>query len=187
MKPCLLILTSLLPVALQGPAFSAVDSSRAQTQAAPAYLTILSAEIAEVPPLDWGRVSGRQVTLRIRLAGPPDCGPSASSLAYGFLIDADKDSSTGAKDPALADLGVDARVAAQCDQSTRTFVSTLGRVVMSTDAITREATIEIVTTADRLPSVDFHWIAYATEAGVVLRLPEAPAHGAWATIERTIR
>jgi hypothetical protein len=152
-------------------------------QSEPPHLLILFANIAELPPIDSQDVANRQVVLRIQLAQTPSC---TSRTNYGFLIDADKSAATGATDPAFSNLGIDARISARCDPRTGSFVSSVGPVTITVDAVTGTALLEILTTVSRLPSVDFQWIAFAQEDTLFTRLPEDPNEpGAWATLEIT--
>lgn len=61
----------------------------------PPHLSILSATIEELPPIDPTNVASRKVRLRLELSGTPTCTSTSSFLAYGFLIDADKNTATG--------------------------------------------------------------------------------------------
>lgn len=160
----------------------------------PAHLDILSATIEELPLIDSEDVAGRQVILRIEVAGPPpSCQAQAEFLAYGFLIDADKNRQTGVSPRAFHPLGVDARITAECDPTLGTFVNPIAMVDITTDDTTNVTTIEIPLTVDLLPSVDFHWIAFAMQGSRLIRLPGQllsddgrPDHAAWATFEITL-
>ncbi len=157
--------------------FSALGTS-AQV---PSRLDILSATIEEQPPIDSGTVPNRVVLLRIELAGsvPSPCGPAFQE--YGFLIDRDRDPTTGITDPAFEDLGVDAKVAATCNIVSGVFEGPSGSTVTITGPTLN--VIEIRTTVQRLPSLEFSWVAFAQEESLFTRLPESPSHGGWATHE----
>ena len=158
-------------------------ASAAAAGQVPAYLDILSANIVELPPIDSASVPARAVLLSLTLAGAPSCTPSTGYLAYGFLIDADKDAGTGLGPGAFQPLGVDAQAVALCDQGTSTFRSLLGDVTLATDPMTGNTTLAIQSVVAKLPSLDLHWIAYAQEGSQFIRLPAAPGHSAWATHE----
>ena len=113
----------------------------------------------------------------------PSCGSADTGLTYGFLIDSDRDPTTGEKDVAFASLGVDARVSAECDPSTGTFFSPLGDVDVGFDPDEQSTRVDIVTTVQLLPSVDFYWIAFAYEEPMLIRVPEAPEIATWAISE----
>jgi hypothetical protein len=184
-KPRVLFVVSLSAAALIGVDRDAAAQPAVSPRARP-YLDIVAASVEEVPPIEWGRIAGRQVRLRIQAAGTPTCTSATASLEYGFLVDSDKSAVTGATNDAFADLGVDARVAARCDPRQGTFVSPIGTVTVSAPNAAGVTTIDLLTTAGRLPSVDFLWVAYAAEGGVLTRLPQAPGHNAWNTIERAL-
>ena len=143
----------------------------------PAHLDIRSAVIVELPPIDSSDVANRRVVLRIEVTGSPTCGAGVGFLAYGFLIDADKNASTGLRGAALENLGVDAEVSARCDPATGHFHSPVGTVVLGHGSA--GTLIEIATTVQFLPSIDFRWIAFAQESSRFFRLPREPGHGAW--------
>jgi hypothetical protein len=159
-------------------------------QSAPAYLDILSATIEEVPA-EWpggdpGDVVNREVRLIIEVDAAPSCTSGSPFLTFGFLVDADRDSTTGTTDPAFGDLGIDARLCADCDPATEAFVSPLGPVTVTTDPGSGATTIEVITTVGQLPSVDFDWIAIAQEQSTLVRLPALPETGHWTTLERSL-
>lgn len=163
----------LFSSALAGPASPAV----------PPELDILSANVEEAPPIDSTAVVDREVLFTIEVAGQPACGPSTGLLLYGFLIDRDKNPATGIRTPAFEDLGLDARIDARCDPATGQFVSPVGTVTTSIKPSGGGTVIEIHTTVAQLPSIDFHWFAYAENATTFTRLPHEPDHSAWATSE----
>jgi hypothetical protein len=158
----------------------AISALRAWSQAPP-HLDILSATVEEQPPIYAASAPSRTVVLRLELAGavPSPCGPDAQE--YGFLIDSDRDRLTGVTAAEFEDLGVDAKVAATCDPGSGLFVGPAGTTVSVTGPSSN--ILEIRTTVQRLPSLDLSWIAFAREGTLLLRLPEAPAHGGWATHE----
>jgi len=158
-------------------------TSAAAADQVPAYLDILSANIVELPPIDAASVPARAVRLSLELAGAPSCTPATGYLAYGFLIDADKNAATGLSPAAFQPLGVDAQAVALCDPGTSAFRSLLGDVTLATDPMTGATTLAIETVVAKLPSLDLHWIAYAQEVSRFIRLPAAPGHSAWATHE----
>jgi hypothetical protein len=164
----------LVSSALAGPASPAI----------PPELDILSASIAEVPPIDATAVADRQILLTVEVAGQPSCGPTTGLLIYGFLIDKDKNPATGVQPPAFTDIGVDARIDARCDPGTGQFVSPVGTVTTSIKP-SGGTLIQILTTAGKLPSIDFHWFAFAENATTFTRLPHEPGHEVWATSEMT--
>ena len=166
-----ILATALLAILVTVRAFAQVPPQR----------DILSATIEEVPPIDGSNVPGRQVILRIEMAGalPNPCGPSFQ--AYGFLIDADMNMATGLTDPAFAGLGVDARISAGCNTGTGTFEGPQGSTVRIAGPSAN--IIEILTTVNRLPSLRFNWVAFAQDGIVLTRLPKEPDHGAWGTTE----
>jgi hypothetical protein len=124
--------------------------------------------------------------LRITLASTPVCTAATGFLVYGFLIDADRDASTGLTGAPFADLGADARVSARCDPATGAFSSGVGPVTVTTDPASGDGILEIVTTVGNLPSISFDWIAFAQEGSRFVRLPEEPRHGTWAILELKI-
>lgn len=158
--------------------------ARAQ-QPVPAHLAILSANIIE-QSADPTKVSERQLVLRLEVAAAPRCTSATAFLAYGLLIDADKDAATGLTGPAFEGLGVDARLSAQCDPVAGRLLSPLGPVNVTTDQATGVVRIEIRTTVDQLPSIDFLWVAFAQEGSTFSRLPKEPEVGAWTTFERSL-
>ncbi len=122
------------------------------------------------------------MAIYIEVAEAPDCAIADASLAYGILVDADRDPATGFKKRAVKNLGIDARLSATCDPVTEMLVSPLGPVQV--DPTLRDTTlIEISTTVDMLPSVNFYWIAYATENGEMVRAPDNKDHRWWAVTE----
>jgi len=157
-------------------------------QQAPAHLDILAAGIQEVAR-DYNfhqrdDVPTRQVLLTFTVAGPPTCDATTGFLGYCFLIDKDRDPGTGVTNPVLDDLGIDARMCATCDPASSSFTSPLGPVTVTTDPATGETTIEILTTAAMLPSVEFDWIAFAEHDSVFCRVPAIPDHESWMIFER---
>jgi len=158
-------------------------SGAAQAQVLP-HLDIASATIQELPPIDRDNVPGRAVALRLVLNGVPVCNAATGFLAYGFLIDADSNPSTGLSDVAFDDLGVDARVTATCDPTAGVFVSPIGIVAFIPGP--GISTIEIRTTVERLPTLGFRWIAFAQDNLAFTRLPQAPGHAHWTTHEKGV-
>jgi hypothetical protein len=156
---------------------------------APAYLDILSASMVElspeVPGVHPDDVVNRKLALRMELAGAPPCAPGPSFLGYCFLLDTDKDPLTGTTHPAFGDLGIDARICAECDPAAGSFKSPLGEVTISTDPGTGVTTVEILTMVGLLPSIDFRWIAAAQEDSTFVRLPALPEYEEWTTLERS--
>ncbi len=153
---------------------------------APSHIEIVYAQIAEVGLTDPTRIVGRPVTIRIELAASPVCDMTSTGLAYGILVDADKNVRTGFRHDATGGLGIDARISATCDPTTGTFTSAVGDVTASTQP-DGTGVVEIMTTADNLPSVDFNWVAYAAEGGQFFRLPGGEDHATWAVFEVTLR
>jgi len=147
------------------------------------HLEVKSAIVTEMEPIDILTVEGRPVRFELVLADAPSCTVSTTDLRFGFFIDSDKDSATGLTDAALNDLGVDAKVEVVCDSATQTYLSSVGTATVTTNMITKETTVRIDTTVDQLPSVDFHWIAYAFDNAEMGRLPDAGDHGHWAIFE----
>jgi hypothetical protein len=152
----------------------------------PAHLDILTASIEEIPPIDAANVAARPILFRIDVADAPPCISTTGILAYGVLIDADRNPTTGVTDPAFADLGVDARAAVECDPALGVFVSALGAVSVTTDVATGVTRIELLTSGRQLPSTDFQWIAFAQEGPTFIRLPAEPNAGRWAIHERAL-
>ena len=150
----------------------------------PKHLRILSAQVESVGEIRVGRIKGRQAAVRIEVEEEPKCTAETLSLAYGILIDADRDTATGVHEKkALGNLGVDARVSAECDPARGEFSSRIGSVTVE-ETEQGTALIEILTTVDQLPSVDFDWIGYATEDGRLTRLPAGKRErGSWAIFE----
>jgi len=156
----------------------------------PDYLDILYATIEEAAP-DYSLtgaddVPGREVILRMELDGEPSCPSGSTFLGYCFLIDSDMDGMTGTTDPAFGTLGIDARICLECNETTGNFESTLGTATVETDSETGITTIEIYTTIDQLPSIEFDWISACQEDSVFVRLPALPDYGTWTTIERSM-
>ena len=149
---------------------------------APDPLDIASAEIVELGRLSPRRVTGREVAIRIEVAGEPVCSAANASLTYGILVDSDKDSSTGRRNRKnYADLGIDARVLAFCVPGFG-FFSPHGPVTV-TETADGTFVLEIETIVDLLPAVDFYWLAYAAVAGEFNRAPDGQAHAAWSIFE----
>jgi hypothetical protein len=153
---------------------------------APPWLDILKAEVREVPPSHPIDVGSRTVAIDLTLAGSPVCTGSSPFVAYGILIDADLDPDTGLTDPAFDPLGLDARVSAECDQASGLFVSEAGTVSVSPPGPGGEVLFTITTDVASLPSVEFHWIAFAMEDASFTRLPASPDPGGWGIQERMI-
>jgi hypothetical protein len=162
----------VLAVVLSGAA-AVVAAAQAPT---PPQFQIVSSLIQELRPLDKN-LSRRRVLLHVRLAASPVC---TTNQEYGFLIDADKDANTGVTDDALEKLGIDARVVMRCDRATGQFTSPTGRVTQN------GARLELLTTVDRLPSVDFFWAPYAMKDGVVSLVGDQRRYGRWAIFERSL-
>jgi len=131
-------------------------------------------------------VGSREVILQMELAGEPTCTTATSWLGYCFLIDSDKNGTTGTIHTAYGSLGIDARICVEYDVSTCAFTSTLGTATVTTDPETGVATLEITTTVDQLPSIDFYWIAAAQQDSAFVRLPAVDDYGAWTTLERSM-
>lgn len=161
-------------------AISSVIPRDAWGAAVPPYLDIRVASLSEVPPFDAGDIGGRTVLIQIEMQAPPPCDAGTPGLAYGLLIDADRDAATGVP---FAPLGIDARITAECDPASGAFVSALGAVTLTTDPGTGVTLLEILTTVNLLPSVDFHWLAYAQDGTILARLPDAPDFAGWAPLE----
>lgn len=140
---------------------------------------ILAASISEQPPINY-QVEGRKVILSIELTKLPDCTKDNSQWQYGFLIDADRDSTTGIKDATFSDLGIDAKILISCNSDLGEFVSNIGSVSIQPNI--NGTTISIETTVDSLPSVNFFFIAFAHNGTEFYRLPESSA-ASWAINE----
>lgn len=165
-RESLLLRSAAVGVAL-GSTFASIASG--QEVAAPAPpLRILAASIEE-PAVELGRVQGRSVTLWLELAEIPECGTGAAKTSYGFLIDADRDPTTGFSRSDL-DFGPDARITVSCDDEAGRWSSPTGSVEI-VPLPAGSARIEIATTVDRLPAVDFHWAAYAEDGERAYTLP----------------
>jgi hypothetical protein len=150
----------------------------------PGYLDILSATLEELPPIDPRDAAGRMVRLRIETSAPPICNSGTTFLAYGLLVDSDQDATTGLTGLAYADLGVDASLDVHCEASTSEFVSSAGGTVsVITDTAKGVTVIESVMPITGLPSLQFSWVGFAQENTILVRIPNGPGHGAWATSE----
>jgi hypothetical protein len=156
--------------------------SLASTAVVPAYRDILSASIIEENPESLP-VKDRPVRLTVELAAQPPCTVANTDLSYGFLVDSDQISSTGSTLAVFAPLGVEAMLTARCNPVTQLYSSTLGAVTV-TQTVSTTWLLEILTTNDSLPSVDFYWIAFAREGGSFNRLPQPPGFSRWTTFER---
>lgn len=150
-------------------------------------LALIAAGIEEVG-VEIGRVPDRAVRLWIEVDELPACPSAGQDVRYGFLIDADRERATGLAPPAL-DIGVDARITAVCRNGE--WRSPVGEVDVARAAAGPDR-IEIRTTVDRLPSIEFLWIAYARMGNRVVGLPAPrpagdgqPGHSAWAILERS--
>jgi len=150
----------------------------------PPHLDIASATVEELPPIDRENVPGRTAVVRLVVSGAPVCNAATGFLVYGVLVDADSNPATGVTDPAFDGLGVEARVTATCDPAAGVFVSPIGTVTLTLGV--GIATIEIRTTVEKLPSLDFRWIAFAQENAMFSRLPQAPGFGHWTTTEKGV-
>lgn len=151
----------------------------------PPYIDIVSANIVEEPPVELGNPVGRTVVLQIGLAGPPSCG-STSSPTYGFLVDSDDSNLTGLSGIPFEPLGVDARLSASCDPATGLFSSPLGVVTTGTNQTTGSFFVDINSTEGKLPSLDFHWIAFAQDGTLFSRLPAEGNYSSFETIEEAL-
>ncbi len=142
--------------------------------------TILSASISELSPLDL-TVKGRKILFSIELSELPLCNKQNELWQFGFLIDADRDSSTGLTDTAYSDLGVDASIVVKCNSATGDYVSNVGQVTTHKDV--GSITINIETVAEALPSINFYYLAFAHDTKTFTRLPESPYSSGWAINE----
>ena len=145
--------------------------------------TIVGACIESVEP-ERGDVATRKVRLRLEVSAQPRCSAGAMNYEYGFLIDADRRRDTGVIPAALDSLGIDARVAIRCDQANARFVSSVGQVSVATDD--NVPRLQVVTTVDHLPSVDFHWTPYISAGTELTLLRSLPRVSRWAIFERSV-
>jgi hypothetical protein len=175
-------LVSIAVIAVPSASVSAAAPAAVAPQLS-SHLEVQSAIVTEMEPIDILTVDGRPVRFELVLADAPSCTVSTTDLRFGFFIDSDKNSATGLTDAALNDLGVDAKVEVKCDSTTQTYISSVGTATVTTNMSTNETTVRIDTTVDQLPSVDFHWIAYAFDNAEMGRLPDAGDHGHWAIFE----
>jgi hypothetical protein len=153
-------------------------------------MRILSATIEELLPYDSENVGKRDVVFRLDVLQKGHNGVQNHAISYGFFIDADRNSATGETGRRLGShnsprnfypLGVDARVSAEYDADGNLF-SPLGPVVAtnipaggtSIPPGWQVVRVEIYSTIDLLPSVNFHWIAYVLEGQQFIRLPASP-------------
>jgi len=157
--------------------FAAI-ATHAAAQLPPPRPLVVAATIVEAMPLSQD-IAKRRVLLRLRLSSSPSCTAGASD-EFGFLIDADKQTETGVRHPAAETLGFDARVTLRCDAATRRYVSPLGSVTQKAD------TLELATTAERLPSLDFLWAPYAAVGNEVALSAARPNYSHWAVFERSM-
>ena len=164
----------------------ALHAAPAAAQVAPPHLDILEASIREVPPLDPFDVASRMIAVDLTLTASPACTGSSPFTSYGILVDADLDPGTGTTHAAFAPLGVDARISAECQQSTGQFVSRAGTVVVGTPGAGGETLLTITTMVSHLPAVEFGFVAFAMEGGTFTRLPAAPERAGWAIHERSL-
>lgn len=155
-------------------------------QVAPPSLDILMAGVREVPPFDPADVGSRMVSIELTLAGAPSCTGASPFIGYGILIDADLDPNTGLTASPFDPLGVEARVSAECDQASGLFLSEIGTVVVGPPGPGGEVLLTITTDVASLPSVEFHWVAFAIEGATFTRLPAIPEFGGWSIQERAI-
>lgn len=151
--------------------------------AAPPYLDILSAGIREQAPIDSGTVSARVVLLRVEVAEQAASLCGAAVRRYGFLVDADRQPSTGQTAAAFPGLGIDAQLFAECNGGA--WSSPLGAVTVQPNASGTGSVIQIQTAAGLLPSGEFNWVAFARQGSRVTRLPASGA-GYWTIAERAI-
>ncbi len=163
----------------------ALAPAAASAQSVPPHLDILSATVREVPPLNPASVGPRVVIVAVTVAGAPPCSPSSPFGSYGVFVDADLDPATGLADPIFAPLGVDARLTAACDPASGLFTSPAGPVTL-TAGPGGSTVVSIRSTASKVPSIDFRWIAFARDDDDLTRLPASPEAGRWAIIERMI-
>lgn len=140
---------------------------------------ILSATISEQPPFSK-TIEGRIVHLSIELTKLPVCDEENVNWQYGFLIDTDRDSTTGARHEAFSDLGIDAQIIVSCNSDSGKFTSNIGDVILSNG--NSGSTITVETTVEKLPSVNFYFIAFIHDGTKLTRLPESSAAG-WAINE----
>jgi len=154
----------------------------AMGQSVPPHLYIVESEFSTISATD-GVVGDREVRLSITVLGPPPCDAANAGVAYGMLVDSDANADTGLP---IDSLGIDARLSVECDGAPGTFSSTIGAVAIATEEATGLTTIELSTTIEQLPSVDFLWVAYATDGALLVNAPEGEAAPRWSTIERAI-
>jgi len=160
-----------------------VDGPGLDAQSVPTHLQFAGVEIVDAPsPAD--RIGERPVTVSFLVAGRPSCSAATSGVAYRLLIDADRDARTGARLGVAGEIGADAQLAVTCDAAAGRFVSAVGDVrVTGAGGRTR---IDLVTTARRLPSLRFRWIALAQDGPQVTRLPRSGESVPWSVPEMAL-
>jgi hypothetical protein len=168
---------------LVGIAWLSSQVTSASTAVIPAYRDIISANIIEENP-ENPVVKNRPVRLAVELAAQPPCTGANTDLSYGFLVDKDQNAGTGSSLAVFSPLGVDAILVALCNPTTNLYSSTLGAVTVAQVVSSTTWLLEIHTTADSLPAVDFYWIAFSREGASFNRLPQPPDFSRWTTFER---
>ena len=167
-----------------------VASSRAEPApnvqtTVPAYLRILRAEIIERGPFNHARMAERGVAFRVVTAGAAECSAARAGVTYTFLIDAWPWITTERRLDLAPELRAQAKVEISCDAANRTWRSSVPGRVTAARTAAGENTLELATTLVELPSVDFRWIALASEGDVFVRAP-GPGRTAWWRIQERI-
>ena len=149
----------------------------------PAFL--LGARITEMPPFNADRVAERRITFSLVLDSAPVCQADRTPSSFAFLIDADRSTATGTVRDGTRELGVDAEIPIRCDVASGRFFSPIGDVdVRQSPDADREFVLSVTTRVGRLPSLEFDWIAIASDEGRVSRIPGDGRAGVWRVLER---
>ena len=153
----------------------------------PAYLRLLRAEIVERGPFSQARMAERGVVFRIITAGAAECSAARAGVTYTFLIDAWPWITADRRLDLAPELRAQAKVEFSCDAANRAWRSSVpGRVTVTRTAAGENA-LELATTLAELPSVDFRWIALASEGDVFVRAPGPGRTARWRIQERILR
>jgi hypothetical protein len=178
---------SLALVPLAGASLLASRAMSVQTER-PAHLNLLLAEIREQGDVRWGEPSSREVVFRVVVAGRPPCDARNADLEYTFLIDSDRSTATGMRVEPFGKLGLDARVSMTCDPARGAFTSRMGTVTVE-PARERPGAfrVQLVTSVEKLPSLEFYWIAVARDGEALAKLPDTNDYGVWGILELALK
>ena len=172
-------------VVIAGAVIASTSPTRAQAIAGSADL--LSASIEQHPPFHADRVGDRGVTIRFVVAARPTCEVSAGLRpSYLILADSFPWRNDHVDVPGFPELKFQSAITIRCEGAEPTLRSNVrGTIAVETAASAGAYAINLRTTVNQLPSLEFRWVAVATAGDSYTRAPSSGKYVRWVIHERT--